>query len=775
MAMGTGIILGARLDLPGYDWFWWVLGVASLVVVVGFLVLPERSTRYGPCLITALLLLGAGISGVLLWNVHQPPAAPAFIDLLPSDDTFTVDVTRVGPITETTGGQYAWEGRMTAPGRPWHRECAMFFYQGEQRPLGSSFRISGQLQAPWEARNPGAFDYADYLAQRGIFHVVRVDEVTALRYGWPHRLFDQTQIRLRQSLQGDVAAVIEALALGVRQGVSDDLQARLRAAGVAHFLAISGLHVMTLGGLILLLFRRISGEPLGFLVAGSVVFGYSQLVGARPSTLRALTLFMLWLGSRYLGRPFDGHNALGAAALFLMVLRPACLMDPSFHLSFGAAWSLLSVYPRLRRTCETLPIPAWFGSTIALVGAILVGTSPFLLVHFGEIPLLGMVLAPLLAPFMLPVLLSAWGSALMAAFDSPSAIIHYLSRPVAWFIWGAGELGKVLPLWQGSSPNGDQLLLMVVILLIACPPAMFQALDPGSSWVAIPRIRCRHYLRWIGVGVLVVLVMMNLGKEPALLRVTVFDVGHGDCILLETPAGSTFLIDTGRPGWRGASVMARDVVPYLKGRGIEALDYVVITHGHIDHAGGWEDLADAIEVATLWLGPMGDIPVPTTPRVVKSVYRGKKIELDRVQIEVLWPDAKGDPTLDLNEASVAIKATLDEWSILLMGDVEGRGERQLLRKDGDRLEATVLKAGHHGSRNASSESFLARVRPEISIVSIGPNPHGLPADEAIERLARYGPVFITEAVGAVIMETDGRQWRIETMQSPSQRALLPAS
>jgi competence protein ComEC len=260
------------------------------------------------------------------------------------------------------------------------------------------------------------------------------------------------------------------------------------------------------------------------------------------------------------------------------------------------------------------------------------------------------------------------------------------------------------------------------------------------------------------------------------LELTVLDVGQGDALFLVSPGGTTLLIDgggafagfPGKPEHNGIDPGEEAVSPYLWSRGFKHIDFVAATHGHLDHVGGLTAVLENFQVGTLWIGReisgsaqerLENLARARGVRVVHEL-RGEKLDWDGAAGEVLWPEsAGGDPTAPAkNNDSLVMRWGYGGRSFLLPGDAEKQVERELLSETApEGLRADVLKVGHHGSKNSTTEEFLAAVRPQVAVISAGENnPYGHPSPQLLERLERaHVRVLRTDRDGAVQILTDG--------------------
>ncbi|MEQ8237378.1 MAG: ComEC/Rec2 family competence protein [Syntrophomonadaceae bacterium] len=248
------------------------------------------------------------------------------------------------------------------------------------------------------------------------------------------------------------------------------------------------------------------------------------------------------------------------------------------------------------------------------------------------------------------------------------------------------------------------------------------------------------------------------------LKVHFIDVGQGDAILVETPAGQRMLVDAGE------NVYGDLVVSYLLAQGVKELDVVVGTHTHSDHIGGLDTVMARFPVKTIYM-PRVTQNTKSFEDVLKAVKRqgltvvtaraGVVIPLQGLDCRILSPRA--DRYDELNDYSAVIRLQYGSQSFLLTGDARSIPENQMLDA-GENLQATVLKVAHHGSYSSSSARFLQAVQPAYGIISLGKdNDYGYPHDSTMARLARAGiKIYRTDQSGTIVINTDGSSLQVKT-------------
>jgi competence protein ComEC len=244
------------------------------------------------------------------------------------------------------------------------------------------------------------------------------------------------------------------------------------------------------------------------------------------------------------------------------------------------------------------------------------------------------------------------------------------------------------------------------------------------------------------------------------LTVHFIDVGQGDSELI-VYGKKAMLIDAGETEY------GETVVSYLHNLGITKLEYIIATHPHSDHIGGLAEVIENFEVGKIITPKLPEEMTPTTrvyERFIDAVaakgYKltaasaGDKFKLGGVDFIVLSPDKNADFS-DLNDYSVVIRLVYKDSSWLFTGDAEKPAEEAMVLS-GEDLRSDILKVGHHGSGNSSTEEFLAAVEPRWAVIEVGAgNSYNHPTDEAVKRIEAYAKIFRTDNDGTIIFETDG--------------------
>lgn len=562
--------------------------------------------------------------------------------------------------------------------------------------------------------------------------------------------------RASASLYGDRAAMVDAVVMGRRGSLDRDLVSQFAAAGLVHLLAISGLHIGVIAGWILLLVQPL---PLGRhqreALAVSAAVGYTLFIGSPPSAERSAALMALLAFCRWRQRNVGPLTLLAASAFIVLCVDPFALGAVGAWLSVLALGGVTAATRWSDRAISTRPIVRALSGS---VGATL-ATAPLTAFVFGQVApigvLLNLVAVPLTA-LTVPVLLISllgWTTlpTLAAAFATSGGWLLNALEAVARF-------GAAAP---GAASAGVAGIGAAVPWCLAAASAL---------WLVAGRVTAGEALRRAGWGATAILWLLlalsHRGSEPlgdGRLALLFVDVGQGDAALVRTPKGHWLAVDAGPVDRQGRDAGTRLLVPLLARQGVTQLAGLVLSHAHRDHVGGASALVRQLRVGAAiepgelfsdsayegWLTALSDRSVRWHPARAGSWW-----QIDGVEFRVLHPPARwarqGD---DLNEDSIVLELRYGRFTALLMGDAGFVAESAMA---GSLPTADLLKVGHHGSRWASGESFLATVRPQVGIISVGKNNYGHPAPATLERLSRAGVrVWRTDREGTTTVVTDG--------------------
>ncbi|MBB3210784.1 competence protein ComEC [Herbaspirillum sp. Sphag1AN] len=661
---------------------------------------------------------------------------------------------------------------------------------------GERWQLTVRLKRPHGNANPAGFDYEVWLLEQNLRATgsVRPDQQLAYKnqrlsaFIWtPRNVLDASRGWLRERIltalaDRPYAGVIVALVIGDQRAIESDDWTVFNRTGVGHLVAISGLHISLVAGLfatlMLFLWRRsfftraqlplLLPAPKVALLAGFAgATGYALLAGFGIPAQRTLYMLLVVGAAYWSGRLTPLSYVLPLALAAVLLFDPWALLWPGFWLSFAAV--ALILYASAGRVGSDAVVESQMLSPLARyrqpsaakkmwhkvrTGAytqyvVTLGLLPLTMMLFGQyslvspvanavaIPVITLVVVPLsLIGSIVPTPLSDW--LLLGAHET----LAWLAQ---WLSWLSSQ---PFALWRLPLPA----------------PWMFAVALIGTLWLLAPRGWPARWLGWFCW--LPLLLNPGQGPQEGAMQVTALDIGQGMAVLVETST-HRLLYDTGPDFGDDADAGNRVILPYLRARGIDHLDAMVISHSHSDHAGGALSLLREIAVDNVISSLPAAHPIVKAALQHQRCLQGQRWQWDGADFQMLYPvqalydSDKWGP----NALSCVLKVSLGKHAILLPGDLEAAQEAQLLNSElaGD-LRADVLLAPHHGSGTSSSLPFLQAVRPSVALFQVGylnrfhhPKP---------EIYARYGQLGIlrlrTDDAGAITMDLDEQQLQLGT-------------
>jgi len=795
-----GIFLGARFDLP------------LALIFIGLTPLPLLPffRRHRRRIILISLCLVALFGGAIRFQSSQPPIDESSLQFYNGQEMAQIKgMVSADPEVRERTAQLRFSATEIKADAGWQEvsgTALLITPRYSSYKYGDVLLITGILATPIQFDD---FDYRGYLAQQGIYSTMLYPRIEILEEGKgfaPLAQIYSIRNRLSQSLAEVLpepqASLAQGIILGIRGNIPSSVKADFSHTGTAHLLAISGLHLSILAGMLLGLGAWLLGKKrhLHIWLALGIIWAYASLTGMHPPIIRATIMVSLFLTAEILGRQRSAITTLAFAAAVMVGIDPQLLWSASFQMSFTAMVGLIFFFPLLQAGARRAVNAIWgedrpgisvanfitdgFSVTLAAI----IGVGPLIAYYFG---IISFVSAPatLLALPALPGIIATGGLAGGLGLVAPP-----VAQVIGWIAW----------LFLSY--------LLVVVAAFAAIPLSFMEIPPISSsllWAYYSTLAAalwfnRHRRKastlaarslttarpgmnritdliaasprkWLIPPLLTAAILVSAAAAATMpdnnLHISFLDVGQGDAILIHR--GRQQVLVDGGPSPQAITVELGKKMPFWD----RTIELVISTHPSADHITGLVEVSNRYKVKKAlypdldfesgiyrsWLRLLEEKNIECF-----TAQAGQRIDLGGgAIIEVLNPQTPllTDTCSDVDNNGVVLHLVMGETSFLLTADLMWEGELELTTRRAN-LNSTVLKVGHHGSDTSTTPQFLAVVDPRLAVIPVGvDNKYGHPTNEVMTRLSqRIGSenIYRTDEDGTIEFITDGERLWVKT-------------
>lgn len=670
---------------------------------------------------------------------------------------------------------------------------------------GTLLAIRAELQRPRPATVPGAFDYAAELARRDIWitascrsvaQIQTVAETASMlrdfRY-MAERVRSDIGYFLDTNLPQPTSGIYRAILLGDRSRIAPELIEGFKTSGTMHILAISGMHLTLVGGLLygilywLLrrsqrLILRTSPKKLAMILVLPLLWCYTLLAGANTPVIRAFLMAFALLVALLSDRPKSADSLVSAAALLILAASPQALFTASFQLSFAAFSAIALMMPAMQKIISHATVKhgkqeltcagrfaSWAKCALYVSLVAVLATAPITLHHFHRLspigPLANLMIEPLICLWALP-----WG---MLALPTMAVSPALATRLLELGSFGidlallANGLIQQLPgnsLWRAAP--GVTMIVGYYTLLLCGLSGMLQ---PLAGWRLLLRLAPFMVMAtWFFSP-----MRPDLPKSEPLATVYVIDVGQGSATLINFADNRHVLIDAGGPAYDDETVGQRTIAPLLWHLGISQLETIVLTHPDSDHTNGALFLLQQFKPRMLITNTLNE-DNPSFAALLKAArqqgvevveaHAGQVLRSGQESLVCLANTSDYSRTSQDGNEGLVLQLRLPEITMLFPGDIEAAAEQRLLAS-GTALASDILLAAHHGSATSNTEPLMAGVSPQLVIVSSGKNKNGYYPSPQLTALCDRSniPLLTTAEVGTIALRSNAGSYLIEIM------------
>ena len=726
-------------------WLYYAIFSSSYLALLGFVFLLVCLFIQFPWKSAGKVLIICGIFGFwfLFQNWQQSQASQNLAD--------SVERVRILPDTvKVNGDSLSFRGK--SDGR-----IFQVYYKLQSEEEKEAFQaltdlheigLEGKLSEPDGQRNFGGFDYQAYLKTQGIYQTLTIKRIQSLQKvsSWDigenlSSLRRKTVVWIKTHFPDPMRNYMTGLLLGHLDTDFEEMNGLYSSLGIIHLFALSGMQVgFFMDGFKKLLLRLgLTQEKLKWLTYPFSLI-YAGLTGFSASVIRSLLQKLL---------AQRGVKGLDNFALTVLVL---FIIMPNFFLTAGGVLSCAYAFILTMTSKEGEGLKAVARESLVIS----LGILPILSFYFAEFQpwsiLLTFVFSFLFDLVFLPLLSILFALSFLYPVIQLNFIFEWLEGMIRFVSQVASR-----PLVFGQ-PNAWILILLLISLALVYD--------------------LRKNIKRLAVLSLLITGLFFLTKHPLENEITMLDVGQGESIFLRDVTGKTILIDVGGKAesdkkiekWQEKTTTSnaqRNLIPYLKSRGVAKIDQLVLTNTDKEHVGDLLEVAKAFHVGEILVSKASlkqkefVAELQATQTKVRSVSVGENLPIFGSQLAVLYPRKIGDGG---HEDSLVLYGKLLDKHFLFTGNLEEKGEKDLLKHYPD-LEVDVLKAGQHGSKKSSSSAFLEKLKPELTLISVGKsNRTKLSHQEILTRLEGINSkVYRTDQQGAIRFK-GLNSWKIESVR-----------
>ena len=608
------------------------------------------------------------------------------------------------------------------------------------------------IDKPNGMRNPGGFDYADYLYKRGIHGTSFIGKSVTINCGeriyanillvWGRNIRKIAAKRISESMQNENAEVVAAMTLGYDDNLDESYEEKFREAGVSHILVVSGGNVLVVSSIIFFLLKLLKVKRktrVVFCLMG--IFVFVMVCGFAVAAVRGAIMTAIMLISFLVLREKDSINSLVVSGIVILILIPYSIYDVSFLLSFISVLSIIAINPIVMNKFS-LKVPKALATALSVSISVQIGTIPIVIYYFNTLNPISIISNVVIAPLFTIIPPIGIG---LAVFGSALSFSSFFVNSIVDMLLGIIDIMGNISSLLIPDPN----IFCIIIYYIGIVIIFFK----------IKKFKVINLFLVFLISYALLLLPYYFNNSNS--TIYFLDVGQGDSIFIQTDSGKNILIDGGgkeSDDSAGKKTADNVLIPFFMSKGVTKLDYVFITHDHADHYGGVEGLGGRIKMNKIFLPHQYSLErrENLTGEIVELETYDKVMLSEHFSFEVYNPDSK-DETLTSNNTSLVLKLGYKNLSVLFTGDLEEEGENKL-----SGIDADILKVGHHGSKTSSSENFLEKIKAKTAVISVGKNSFGHPSGEVLDRLEKSGmDIYRTDQMGCVIISLYENEYMIE--------------
>ena len=630
--------------------------------------------------------------------------------------------------------------------------------------IGQSFSAKAMFEKPTGKRNRGGFDYAKYLYSQNIYGILKIENEKDIflrdlpKFNIVNEIRESIINILARILPKNEVGIMLGMIIGDTSYITEKTKNDFKISGITHLLAVSGSNITYVILFTKFLFDKLVGKKISNYIVVIFLIIFMLVAGCSPSVVRATIMGIIIIIAEIIARKPNIYASLSTSALIILIYNPLSIFDIGFILSFGGTIGIVLLYEKintwiLNKFSIENSILVYMVETFSVTLSAQIILTPIMCYAFNTISFVSILVNLLIVPI----------SGILTILGLVTYIIGIVCFPIANFL-------------------GYSIFIIIRIITIIAhifsktPFSSILVITPKIYWIIIYYLIIYKIIFKIGnkflnstLYILIVICIFIEVMPHNYLEINFVDVGQGDCTYIETRTGKTILIDGGGSENSDYDVGESILLPYILDRQKTKIDLMIVSHMHEDHLEGLITIIDKINVKRIIIGQCNNnvlyselLNVSAKKGIkIETVWAGEIIYIDDVKIEVVHPKKYENISDNENNNSLVLKLIYEDASVLFSGDIEKEGEENI----NDNINADVLKVAHHGSKTSSTENFIRKVKPKISIIGVGKNnKFGHPNYEVIERLKKNNSlIYRTDENGEITIKIKKDKIYIDTL------------
>lgn len=628
------------------------------------------------------------------------------------------------------------------------RDKFILYFKKEENSMfriGDKINILGEYSIPDTSRNYGGFNYRYYLNSIETYGTIKVKKYNLISDKTQNIIYilqNNITEKLNKLLSKNQAGILNGMLIGETNGISNEVIEDFKNSGITHLLAVSGSNIVLVIVISKFIFLKIFGKKYSWIFIISFIVFFVCISGASSSVVRAGLMAIFEIFAGLLIKKSNSINNLFLSAFVILLINPLSIINIGFILSFAGTIGILLISDLIsQRLKEHIKFEMLLENLSITLSAQII-LLPVMAYYFNSISLTSLITNLLVLP--ISSVLTVTGLILFILSIIYFPLAKLISIPLGYLIDYIMIIAKAYSKLSFfnfivSTPNIFEIVLYYMII-----------------WMLINRKN--SLLKKVLVGIVIFLLVITKVYDiipKSYVEVSCVDVGQGDCFFIETSKGKRILIDGGGSETSNYDVGKNILLPYLLDKGCKKIDLIFISHAHADHMDGIMTVIEKLKVSKVIIGvqDLNDTKIRALYEIckkrhveIKTIIAGESLKIDDLIFDILYP-AKNIKDDNINNLSLVIKMRYKSRSMLFTGDIETYGEDKI---DAN-IKADILKVAHHGSNTSTSEHFLKKVLPQISIISVAKkNMYGHPNENVVERIKRFSnKLYMTKDSGEI--------------------------